>query len=357
MRDEAAAEATFEGDPPVATTEETLRDRRELALVAVERTRMPMVVSDARKPDHPIMLANQAFLDLTGYSAAEVIGRNCRFLQGPDTDPADITRIRERLAAGDEVHVELLNYRKDGTSFWNQLAIGPIVDEKGQLLYHFASQKDVSARRRAEQSEQAERLLLMEVDHRAMNALALVQSFVRLGRADTVEAYAAAVQLRVDALARAHRLLAHNGWSGAALDELIILEIPDSVAPQVTVAGPALALAARVVQPLALALHEMMTNALAHGALSHADGMLEIGWEIAEGRARLAWRERGAARSEKSGDGLGLTLVRGVVERQLGGILELDWADQGLDARLIFAIDGAPRAANDGRTRPFRSVS
>jgi PAS domain-containing protein len=88
----------FEGDPPTATTPAVLPDRRELALVALERTRMPIVVIDARTQDAPIVLANQAFLDLTGYSADEVIGRNCRFLQGPESDPATISVIRDGLA-------------------------------------------------------------------------------------------------------------------------------------------------------------------------------------------------------------------------------------------------------------------
>lgn len=358
MRDEEKDPASFEGDAPRAAVQAVLHDRRELALVAIERTRMPMVICDARTAGTPIMLANQAFLDLTGYPADEVLGRNCRFLQGPATDPHAVQAIRDGLATGADIDIELVNYRKDGSAFWNQLAIRPIVDDAGELLYYFASQKDVSARRDAEDSEHAERLLLMEVDHRALNALALVQSFVRLGRADTVEAYAATVQLRVDALARAHRLLAQNGWTYAALDELITLEIPDAVARQVSTSGPQLSLAARIVQPMALALHELMTNALAHGALTRPEGALEIVWQAEAERTTVHWRERGAMPSiARRAEGLGLGLVRGVVERQLGGRLRLDWGEDGLDAWLSFANDGTPRAANDGRRPTFRSAS
>src|ERR1700712_5117637 len=88
-------------------------DRRELALVAVERTRMPMVVTDPRQPDNPIVLANSAFLALTGYEAEEVIGRNCRMLQGPGTNPADIDAIRRGLEDGDE-HVSVLSLNFTG---------------------------------------------------------------------------------------------------------------------------------------------------------------------------------------------------------------------------------------------------
>lgn len=353
MRDEERDPASFEGDAPRAAIRAVLHDRRELALVALERTRMPMVISDARAADSPIVLANQAFLDLTGYPAGEVIGRNCRFLQGPDTDPNAVKAIRAGLAAQGDVEVELLNYRKDGSSFWNQLAISPIFDDAGTLLYHFASQKDVSARRWAQQTEAAERLLLMEVDHRAMNALALVQSFVRLSRTDSVEGYAASVQQRVDALARAHRLLARNGWVSAGLAELVEMETPSELIAQVVATGPAVALSAKVVQPLALALHELMANALAYGALARPAGRIEIGWDTAGGRTALSWRERGTPRGGAPVEGLGLGLVRGVIERQLGGEVRLEWTEDGLDARLSFAPEG-PRAAHAARS-PFRS--
>jgi PAS domain S-box-containing protein len=204
---------SFEGDAPVAAEVHALPDRRELALVAVERTRMPMVVSDPRRPDAPIVLANQAFLDLTGYDASEVIGRNCRFLQGSKTDEADVEAIRRGLAAGEEcLTVELLNYRKDGSTFWNRLAISPVYDAAGQLIYYFGSQKDVTARRRAQALEEAERLLLREVDHRALNALAVAQSIVSLTRADTIDSFSSLVRSRIAVLARAHRLLANSGF-------------------------------------------------------------------------------------------------------------------------------------------------
>lgn len=210
----------FRGDAPAAISLDISRDRRELALVALERTKVPMVrtkvpmvVSDARKADQPIVLAKKAFLDLTGYNADEIIGRNCRHLRGPDTEPADVAAIRAGLSDTREVQVELLNYRRDGSIFWNQLVISPVTDKTGLLIYFLASQHDISARRIAQAGEQAERLLLMEVDHRAMNALALVQSFVRLGSGASIQTFATGVQVRVNALARAHRLLAQNKWS------------------------------------------------------------------------------------------------------------------------------------------------
>ena len=111
---------------------------------AVRATRMPMIVTDPRQYDNPIVFANDAFLRLTGSTRLEVTGRNCRFLQGPETDPAAVDRIRAAVRDAVDVHVHLLNYRKDGTTFYNALYVGPVRDEAGTVVYFFASQFDVT---------------------------------------------------------------------------------------------------------------------------------------------------------------------------------------------------------------------
>ena len=113
---------------------------------------MPMVVTDPHVEDNPIVYANRAFFAMSGYPADEVVGRNCRFLQGPGTDHAAVATIRRALANRVEVAVEILNYRKDGSAFWNALFISPVYDREGRLIYHFASQVDVTRRRLAEEA-------------------------------------------------------------------------------------------------------------------------------------------------------------------------------------------------------------
>jgi PAS domain S-box-containing protein len=122
----------------------------DLFFSAVERTRMPTIVTDPRRPDNPIVLANAAFLELTGYDLDEILGRNCRFLQGPATSRTSVARVRAAVQQGREISLELLNYRKDGSSFWNELHVSPVLDRSGTLLYFFASQLDVTRRRIAE---------------------------------------------------------------------------------------------------------------------------------------------------------------------------------------------------------------
>ena len=127
-----------------------LRDR------AIAASNNGIVIADARLPDCPIIYCNPAFEQMTGYSQAEIEGKNCRFLQGPDTDPAAIAELRNALREERSCQVVLKNYRKDGTSFWNQLAISPVRDDKGKLTHFIGIQSDISYQIEAQESlEQA----------------------------------------------------------------------------------------------------------------------------------------------------------------------------------------------------------
>ncbi|OMO67577.1 hypothetical protein CCACVL1_20436 [Corchorus capsularis] len=111
---------------------------------ALSTFQQTFVVSDATKPDYPILYASAGFFRMTGYTSKEVIGRNCRFLQGAGTDPEDVAKIRESLQSGTNYCGRLLNYKKDGTPFWNLLTIAPIKDENGKVLKFIGMQVEVS---------------------------------------------------------------------------------------------------------------------------------------------------------------------------------------------------------------------
>ena len=110
-----------------------------------------IVISDPNQPDNPLIYVNDGFERLTGYSRQEVLGRNCRFLQGAGTDPAALSHIRECIRERRDCLVELLNYRKDGTPFWNRLSIAPLRDGEGRLTHFVGVQSDVTARKLAEE--------------------------------------------------------------------------------------------------------------------------------------------------------------------------------------------------------------
>ena len=126
-------------------------DHNTIFFAAVKTTRMPMIVTDPNKPDNPIVFANPAFINMTGYGWDELVGRNCRLLQGPDTDRDTVAEIRRAVEQRQETSVELLNYKKNGAAFWNALFISPVFDAEGRLIYYFASQLDVTRRRDAEE--------------------------------------------------------------------------------------------------------------------------------------------------------------------------------------------------------------
>jgi len=136
--------------PDVVVRRPGVDNRGDVFAAAINMTRMPMIVTDPNQPNNPIVFANKAFLDLTGYELDEIIGRNCRFLQGARTDRETIAELRDAIAAHRGCSVEVLNYKRDGTPFWNALFVGPVFDADGNLLYFFASQLDVTRRRTSE---------------------------------------------------------------------------------------------------------------------------------------------------------------------------------------------------------------
>ncbi|RZK98030.1 MAG: PAS domain-containing protein, partial [Methylobacterium sp.] len=172
---------------------------------AVRATRMAMIITDPRQADNPIVFVNDAFLRMTGYARDEIMGRNCRFLQGAGTDRGAVALIREAVTAGRDIAIDILNYRKDGTPFWNALYLSPVTNEAGEVPYFFASQLDVTdrvdAHMRVEQekahfeAEVAKRthdlsqslatqtMLVHEVDHRVKNNLQMIALVCMASRA------------------------------------------------------------------------------------------------------------------------------------------------------------------------------
>ena len=132
-----------------AEAAERLRNR------ALDAAQSGIVITDPTLPDHPIVDINPAFTRLTGYAREDVVGRNCRFLQGPDTDPAAVRRLGEAIAQGRDIVETLLNYRRDGTPFWNTLSLAAVHDASGALTHFVGVLSDVTARVQLEQELRA----------------------------------------------------------------------------------------------------------------------------------------------------------------------------------------------------------
>lgn len=183
--------------------------------------------------------------------------------------------------------------------------------------------------------EAAERLALREVEHRAKNALSTAQALVRLTRAEDPQAYARAVDQRLAALGRAHaRLSAAPISGGIALRSIAEDEFaPYGGAGAAVLQGPLVLVAPAAVQPICMALHELVTNAAKYGALSSPGGKVLLRWRSGcDGGLVLSWREVGGPTVEQPPDrrGFGLTLLDALVSGQLGGRLRLGWGSKGL---------------------------
>jgi PAS domain S-box-containing protein len=194
---------------------------------------------------------------------------------------------------------------------------------------------DITDRKEAEERQV---LLAREVDHRARNALALVQSIVRLTRSDTIKSYIAAVDGRIGALARAHTLLAQSRWQGADLGRLVEEELAPYRAGEddrIAANGPEVSLEPRTAQTLALALHELSTNAAKYGALSVMAGRVAVNWELQPESLVLHWSESGGPlTAPPPSPGFGIRVISASIERQLEGNAGFDWRPEGLQCSL-----------------------
>lgn len=141
----------------------TSRQRRMQA-AAVDNLSSGVLLTDPNLPDNPVVFCNPGFCKMTGYSYEDMVGSNCRFLQGPNTDPKEIARMRQAIANRETYQGELLNYRKDGTPFWVELVISPIFDGDGKLMNFVGLQTDITERRELIEQLQASYERLGELD-------------------------------------------------------------------------------------------------------------------------------------------------------------------------------------------------
>ena len=157
--------AALEASPPLRADgaarmpieELDLREELRLKERAIDEAPVGITIADANRPDEPMVYINDAFERLTGYSKERVVGQNCRFLQGEDSDPDAIAAMRKAVDAGESVSVELLNYRKDGEPFWNRVDIAPVHDTDGEVSHFVGFQTDITERKEAEMQVKRER--------------------------------------------------------------------------------------------------------------------------------------------------------------------------------------------------------
>lgn len=344
---------------------------------AIRATRMAMIITNPRREDNPIVFANEAFLRLTGYRREEVISHNCRFLQGPDTDRKTVARIREAIAQRTDVNVDILNYRKDGSTFWNALYISPVFNADGELQFYFSSQLDVTDRKTAEDRIRAEKerferavearthelqealeaqtTLLHEVDHRVKNNLQMISSLIvmqsRTIPDEGIRRSLRSMLERVEALSTVHRRLYQS-------NDITVFDVADfarDLVPELVAASgrpietrmsvDSVDVPAEKAAPIALIVNELVTNALKHAFPDGGAGEIEVSIAQADGHCTIEVADNGrginANGAADPSASFGMRLIKSI-SRQLNA--ELIWKDNspGTRAIIAFPVEKAP---------------
>ena len=280
--------------------------------------------------------------------------------------PEDRLGVQAALARSVTQHadydVEYRAVQPDGTMRWLQVRGRPVHAPDGTALKLAGVSQDITERKLAEERQT---LLSREVDHRAKNALAVVQATLRLTKVtDDVPGYIRSVEGRIASLVRAQALLAQDRWMGADLRALLKGELAPFLGTEIGRAlldGPRVSLPVSTVQPLAMVAHELATNAVKYGALSAAEGYVSVSWHVERGdqgpaRLRLRWIEAGGppVSGAPKRKGFGGRMLDSTVRVQLGGRVMLTWEPAGLiceievPLKLVYAV---VRPVNGDRDR------
>jgi PAS domain S-box-containing protein len=290
-------------------------------VVAAETTRMAMVFTDAKEPNHPLIFANDSFLSLTGYDREALLGQDFDFLLATAAHPEARAQAEVAFAGTSERDFEIRFRRKDDSIFAAAVFISPVRDKTGDVAQHFVSLVDLT---RHMQEEERLRFLLDELNHRTQNSLATVQAIaVQTLRGAADKDVVDAFEGRILALSKTHALLGRRHWETVSLRDMIDqilrpLGLNTRQDAGFSVAGDDVRLQPKAALALAMVLHELAANASQHGAFSTgAAGKIDIAWQVEptpprDRMADMAGKRR-AARDSAHPQGLRVTRDRGRV--------------------------------------------
>jgi PAS domain S-box-containing protein len=356
---------------------EAVRQQGGLFVEAVRRTRMPMLVTDATLPGNPIVFANQSFVDLSGYSMDELLGQDPHFMNGAGTDPEAIRRYQAAITHRRDETLEILQYRKDGSPFRAMLFASPVDDGQGTVTNHFLSYLDITRRYVAEEdlrtlaSELEARvaartrdleavnsrlsalvsereMLLIEVNHRAKNSLAIAASLLAIqGRRQSdpaVRALFEEAQDRLNAMARVHDLLSKSEKAQQVDVSVYVADLCGALRPITAnddrirleaVMEDGILVDADTAVPLGIVLTELITNAVKYAFPAPRSGTILVQARRSQpGWVELAVRDDGIGMSSLREGSLGYGLVRSLVQ-QIRGEIDVR-SDAGLTVTISF---------------------
>jgi PAS domain S-box-containing protein len=308
-------------------------------MLAIEQTTVGIVICNRAGV---IEFANPAMYTMTGYSVEEVVGQTPRLYRSAATPPEVYREMWAMLAAGQPWRGELLNRRKNGTTYWSRLSITPIRDQTGAITDFVGINEDITER---VQAEERQKLLVDELNHRVKNTLAVAQAIAAqtLRTAPTPQAFCEEFEGRLRTLSQAHNLLNRSAWSGASFRDLLGQELaPYAVADpgRFAMTGDDIQVTPNAAVTLSMAFHELATNAAKYGAFSVPSGRVAVDWEVASGRFHLKWQERGGPPTgAPRRKGFGVSLLERGLAHQLGGMVRFDFAPDGVRCLMDLPLD------------------
>jgi PAS domain S-box-containing protein len=307
-------------------------------VVAAERSRMPMIFT-APKPGHAVLFVNDAFLKLTGFAREEVLGADFQSFLALAAGPEARSIVEAAFDGEDEIESEVHYRRENGSEYWASIFVSPVRDDAGVTVQYFVSIHDLTEHRR--EVAQFKRLI-DELNHRVKNTLSTVQSIVTqaLRRPAEPDVIRESIESRILALSESHDLLTSRNWEGAGLHDLVDtalrpFEVVVGHAERFTITGENLHLSPKQTLALAVALHELATNAVKYGAFSNNEGRIEISWTSAPAaggdRLVLHWRERGGPTvTVPTHKGFGSYVIERGLAHELGGVVALEYLEHGV---------------------------
>jgi len=271
-----------------------------------------------------------------GYAAEEVIGQPITIVIPQDRQDEERT-ILTRIRRGERIdHFETVRQRKHGSLIVVSLTVSPVKNAEGKIVGASKIARDITEQKR---NQEQIAILAREAEHRSKNLLATVQATINLSQSDTPEGLKHAIEGRIRALANVHSLFVETRWIGAELSAIATQELApysETDETRVQIDGPQVLLEPNAAQAIAVALHELATNAAKYGALSVAKGQVDLKWSHeADERLILRWTEIGGpAVQAPARQGFGCRVVERMIE-QLRGKARFDWRPEGLICEII----------------------